>query len=184
MRNPTLICGGLTLVELVTTLAVVTIGMTIAVPGILKLSSGSALTTETNLLIGNLHLARSEAIKRGLDVYLCTTDNGNSCVSTIEWSQGYMVFVDTDSDGSRDRDEPLLSLETPESDRVRIRSSTSKYGRKKIRYQPTGMARGFTATFTLCDKHGSVAPRAVIISGTGRPRSSATRADGSAIDCS
>jgi len=53
---------------LMITLAVVAILATIAVPGFWNLIQNNRVTTQTNELVSALNLARSEAIKRGIEV--------------------------------------------------------------------------------------------------------------------
>ncbi len=65
---------GFTLVELMVTVAVLAIILSIAFPNMRELIVNGRITTQTNELISSLSLARSEAIKRGLDVSVCAAD--------------------------------------------------------------------------------------------------------------
>ncbi|MES9966772.1 MAG: GspH/FimT family pseudopilin [Sedimenticola sp.] len=178
---------GLTLVELVVTLMVGTVLISIAASASRELTGRSRMSSAVNEVVSHLHLARSEAVKRGQRVILCPSLNGSDCEPTIEWQEGYMVFVDSDQDGKRDDGEPLLRLaksqKRQQNREMPILIRTSLY-RRKITYKASGMAKGGSnATFTFCDQQKHAAPRAVIISPTGRPRLSNTRSDGTPIIC-
>ncbi|MET0012162.1 MAG: GspH/FimT family pseudopilin [Sedimenticola sp.] len=178
---------GLTLVELVVTLMVGTVLISIAASASRELTGRSRMSSAVDEVLSHLHLARSEAVKRGQRVILCSSRNGSDCEPTIEWQEGYMVFVDSDQDGKRDDGEPLLRFANNQkrqhSQEMPILIRTSLY-RRKITYKASGMSKGGSnATFTFCDRQKHAAPRAIIISNTGRPRLSTTRSGGEPIAC-
>ncbi len=170
----------LTLVELISTLATVCILLAIGIPSALTLSASSSTTTAVNSMALHLHLARSEAVKRGVPVVLCPSTDGQSCLNSFEWQQGFILFVDDNRNRSPDGSETVLRFQQPNRHRVRILTSV---GRKRLIYQPSGMSPGSTATITICDLTATVDPKALIVSNSGRPRLSTTRPDGSPLQC-
>lgn len=91
---------GFTLVELMITLAVAAILLTVAVPGFRDIIQNNRVTTQTNELVTALQLARSEGIKRGMTVSLCSSTNGAGCGGG--WQQGWIVFTDANANGAVD----------------------------------------------------------------------------------
>lgn len=59
---------GLTLIELMVTLAVVSVLLAFGVPQFKSITANSRLTSAINTLTGDLAFARTEAIKRGVDI--------------------------------------------------------------------------------------------------------------------
>lgn len=171
---------GITLVELVSTLGIASIVLSIAVPGMNSLTANNQITSAINNLVSNLHLARSEAIKQGNNIVLCPSSNGTDCDDSFEWHQGLMVFTDKDKDKIRDDDEEVLRVQIPFSKRIIIKTSS---GRKKLRYIPTGTSPGSNTTFKFCPQSDHTDPRKVTLSNTGRPRVSRSSGD-ETIDCS
>ena len=95
---------GFTLIELIVTLAVAAILITVAGPNFLTFIQNNRLTAQANEMVGSLQLARSEAVKRNLDVIVCRSTNPTAtspnCNTTggITWETGWVVFVDKDND--------------------------------------------------------------------------------------
>ena len=76
---------GFTLIELMITLVIAIVVLSLGIPGITRLKQNSELTTLTNELVSALSLARSEAIKRSAEVSLIPA--GGS------WGNGWEVRV-------------------------------------------------------------------------------------------
>jgi len=76
---------GFTLIELMITLVIAIVVLSIGIPGITRLKQNSELTTVTNELVAALSLARSEAIKRSASVAL--TPTGGS------WGNGWEIRI-------------------------------------------------------------------------------------------
>lgn len=93
--------SGFTLVELMITLAIAAILLTIGVPSFNTLMQNSRLTTSTNDLIGALNLARSEAVTRELRVTVCKSADQATCNTSVTgWQQGWIVFTDENSNAA------------------------------------------------------------------------------------
>lgn len=157
---------GITLVELVATLAIAAILCGMAIPSFAQLMHDSARTTAVNGFIHSLYLARSEAIRRGLVVSICKSPDGEACNHRgASWNDGWIVFVNTDRDElpERDPDEPLLAVHHGWENG----SITSNRLAYSFRPQQQGVVNG---TLVFCDPRGGAHARAIIISHTGRPR--------------
>lgn len=84
---------GFTLLELMVTLAVAAILVTIAIPSYRGLVQRNALTASVNDLVGDLNYARSEAVTRGQSVYLCQSSDQASCTKDSDWGKGWIVYA-------------------------------------------------------------------------------------------
>jgi type IV fimbrial biogenesis protein FimT len=98
--------AGFTLVELLVAIAIIGVLLRIAVPSMSSMISSARLSSQTDLLIGSIALARAEAVKRRAPVTLCPAQNpmnATACapVSTTSeiaaaktyWSNGWMLVV-------------------------------------------------------------------------------------------
>ena len=90
---------GMTLIELMVTLAVALLLLLIAVPMFSRFTGSNQLTASSNALSTHLQLARSEAIKRGTGVTICASGDGATCAGTNYWELGWIVFVDGQTPG-------------------------------------------------------------------------------------
>src|SRR5690625_3361592 len=74
---------GFTLIELMVTLIVAAILITVAVPGYKHLTATSQLTTMSNKIVGALHAARMEAVKNSGDTQFCSEDSSLNGAGTL-----------------------------------------------------------------------------------------------------
>lgn len=124
---------GFTLVELMVTLAVAAILITVAIPNFANIIRENRLVTFTNSLVGSLVLARSEAVRRGLPVSACASDNGTQCTST-PWRDGWIVYTDQGTAGSVDGTDTVLRVEQEPGASVTEAGGTPGF----VRYAATG----------------------------------------------
>ena len=161
---------GYTLLELLITLLIGTVLLTLGTPAFTGVLLDSRRTADVNAFVTAVQMARSESAKRAIAVRVCSTEDGASCAGLgTQFDSGWLV-VAADAE-----DSPLASYRP--AIRGAIRSNRSAFV-----FRP-GFRRGTNGTVVFCDQRGSEHARAVIISYTGRPRVSDTRAGGAALDC-
>jgi type IV fimbrial biogenesis protein FimT len=170
---------GVTLLELIMTIAIVAILATVAVPGFVEFRYDAERTAAVNGLIHALYLARSESIKRVAIVSLCRSPDGVTCAnSSSGWNEGWMVFVNLDRDDppQRDPNEPIITRYQG------WRGGTITSNRPAYSFRPAhqGLVNG---TVLFCDPRGGATARAIIISHVGRPRVSKRDSDNKPLRC-
>jgi type IV fimbrial biogenesis protein FimT len=170
---------GYSLLELLVTLTLVAILLSLGVPGLREFALDARRLADVNGFVTAIHLARSESAKRAEAVVLCQTTDGVVCGNSGQrYDLGWMVFVDDDEDSPprRDGDEILLLHHIP-TIQGSIRSNRAFYV-----FRPY-YRRSTNGTVVFCDLRGPAAARAVIISYTGRPRVAGTSAAGDGLIC-
>ena len=95
------------MMELVMTMAIVVILGTLAIPGFKFVTSSNRVATEVNGLLGDIQFARSQAVKEGLSVTICTSTSGVACTST-DWELGWIVFLDSNGNQAVDAGEVVV----------------------------------------------------------------------------
>ncbi|MTW22384.1 GspH/FimT family pseudopilin [Allochromatium palmeri] len=97
---------GFTIIELMITVALALIVLTIGVPNFRSIIQNNRATTITNDLVTALQTARSEAIKQRKHATVCRRNNsGTGCENGVDWSAGWLVWRDDDGDDTLDNDE-------------------------------------------------------------------------------
>lgn len=168
---------GFSLVELLVTMIVAVVLLSVAAPNFSEAMLNSRQTVKTNELMSALKLARSEAIKRSTRTAVCARGADNKCGT--DWSDGFIAFVDDGiTRGDVDNGETILRMAKPiegESwilNRARlVNTNESPLQRPFIRFGPRGTShwRG-AGYFAICDTRGQDSARAINISLSGDPR--------------
>ena len=103
--------SGFTMVEMLMTIAIATIVMTLAVPSFRYVTNSNRISSEVNGLLGDLQFARAEAIKEGKTVTVCVSSNGTDCINSNAWQSGWIVFSDPANTGVHDAGETILRVQ-------------------------------------------------------------------------
>lgn len=165
---------GFTLVELMVTLAILGVLLVVAVPLASSLGNSMKLTSLSNAFISQLHLARSEAIKRNGRVAICKSGDGRRCSPGGGWEQGWIMFSDANNNGVREETETLVQSFSafPPGFRLAGNFNVARY----VSFGPSGGTRmtggAFQAgTLTVCKASlEKTEARQIVINAVGRPR--------------
>ncbi|MCG6659690.1 prepilin-type N-terminal cleavage/methylation domain-containing protein [Halomonas campisalis] len=156
---------GLTLIELLITLALLVILFGWAVPSLQALNARQQVAAEVMRLKTALALARNTAITRRTPVVVCpAAGDSNQCNGDLsDWTAPLLVMLNPDTPEAqvlrRLPASPVLSL-TYRQDRA-------------VRYTALGRASGHNGTFRICGRHDTGSQ--VIVSNFGRVRVNAQR---------
>ncbi len=151
--------AGLTLVELVVTLAVLSLLMSVALPGFRSFTVRNASLALIDDLKVDLRFARNEAAKVGAVTRICI-GNSTGCHGAWgnNWAKGWIVKVN--ATGTVLKVHPALSL----GDNLTASYNSTSF--KAVDFNRYGFATPML--FKLCDARGKA--RAIILSRTGRAR--------------
>lgn len=157
---------GFTLLELMMAIAILAIVVGIGVPSFLSIIESNRVQTDTNTFFTSLIAARSEAVKRNQPVVLCKSANGSSCVTSGNWEQGWLLFVDQDADTVKDTGEPIVQVYAALSKDITVRAVNGSDD--LLSYLPDGTL-GLAEVFDVCIGSDTSRGRSIDISITGRP---------------
>ncbi|MDF2076917.1 GspH/FimT family pseudopilin [Pseudomonas mendocina] len=86
-----------TLIELMVTLAVLAVVISLAAPSFSNMLQENRLAAMSNELQGALQLARSEAVKRRANVTLCRSNaDQTACDNETDWAGGWIMTAGTE----------------------------------------------------------------------------------------
>jgi type IV fimbrial biogenesis protein FimT len=129
-----------------------------AVPVFSNLILESRMNAAVATAMHAVNLARQYSATRSEGIRLCGSSDADRCSEHADWTSGLLL--------TREPDRFLQRLDLPQDGSPRIRSN-----RSTLEFEAgTGFAT--PATLTLCDRRGVRAARAVIVSRSGRPRTS------------
>lgn len=175
--------AGFTLIELIVTVVLAAIILTIGVPSFRDTLQNNRRTAQINEIITAFNTTRSEAIKRGTQVTMCKSTNGTSCDTTTCnagtgsncWESGWVIFADANGDGTIDTTDTIINVHGALNPGLSFRSGSTFIN--WIGYRSNGTSRGNGAaatdtdsnrTFRICDVRGVDQARFAVVNATGR----------------
>lgn len=173
MRNK----RGFTLVELIVVIAILAIFVTTAMPGFGRLIAREKRVSTVMALTQVLNFARARAITTRNYVAACKSMNGAQCsTGSTTWSDGWIVFINLNRNSRVDAGEPIVRRHGKADDTVEITAN-----RNTFNFRPASI-RSTAGSLFVCAANRSRG-EAIIVSVTGRVRTSKNKADGSPVVC-
>ena len=99
---------GFTMIEMLMTIAIAGILTALAVPSFRFITNSNRIASEVNGLLGDLQLARAQAIRDGRNVTVCQSTDGTNCTNSTSWQLGWIVFSDPTNVGVWDANETYI----------------------------------------------------------------------------
>jgi len=159
-HNPMKTEAGFTMIELLTVVAIVAIMAAIGIPSMMDMIRSAQLRSSTSQLYDAIILARSEAVKRNLEV---DVQPGTACVNpasnnSAAWTGGWFVQVAPCGE---------LLQQFPATQNMTITATPATGG---ISYLPTGRITTTSAnSFTFHSTKATITDRCIVISASGQP---------------
>lgn len=167
-----------------TAIGIAAILMSVAIPSLTTFKLNAARSAAINELVSGVHFARSTAVTRNARVAVCASTDSAECSNSATWEDGWIAFVDNDSDQTVDTGEIIL-LTSDAMDGVTVDSadfSNSFTFRPNGRIMSNNIATN-SGEFTFCDRRGADEARVLIVDIAGRPQTSHYMPDGSDPSC-
>lgn len=173
--------SGMTLIELMVTVAILGILLAIGIPSMRGISETEAVRGHMNTFFSTLRYARSEAIRNRAQVVICPSNNSESASPSCSngesdpWQKGWIIFVNRDGDAAYTFDtaqDTLLRVQGPISTSGGIIKNGSS---NKLVYRSTGilLTGGNSSFFFDAISMAASQKKRVCVSLQGRPRLSA-----------
>lgn len=158
---------GFNLIELMVTLGVATIVLSVGLPSFRNIILDNRLVTQSNQFITSVNLARSNAVRYQRTAIICPSANFDAvtptCSATTDWSNGWIVWVDRNRNSTTQTNE-VISVFAPLPDTLTFASLTTN----GLSYDARGFSLAGGDDFTLCDSRQEETGRLIRVNATGR----------------
>ena len=155
--------AGFTLIELMIVLVILAVTLTLAAPAFQEIQEANRLQTTASTIVTAVNFAKSEAVTRNDDVYMCPSSDGSTCSGNYEG--GWILHIGTDATTPTQ----VLRVFDGIAAQDKIRGSDGAAVTAALTFRPDGS--GTAQVFTVCppDLDAGVA-WGVDLSVVGRPR--------------
>ena len=153
--------SGFTLYELLITLLIVGVVLTLGIPNLSEFTRNSRVTSTSNDLHAAFHMARSEAARAKNNVTICASANSMAAAADCggTWDQGYIIFMDDNADQLRNAvGETILRAQPAAAEGITLAvEADATY----FMYASSGLGRRDVATnvpvsrIMICDDRGT-----------------------------
>lgn len=167
---------GISIVELVVSLAVVSILVTTGVPAFSSIIQSNRINESAFDMLGTINLARTEAVKRRTRVVLCRSADPTLATpgcggSANTWTTGWLVFASGDSNNTYEAGtDTLLGIGLADSSNLTVITNSTSNNNLEYNSDGTTNESGGTARFAVCDKRGGAWGRQINVPPHGRPK--------------
>jgi len=152
---------GVTLLELLIGLAIVSILLTAVAPNVQSILISNRIAADINGLSSLMRFAKHTAVNEQTTVIICATSNYTACSG--DWDDAKMVFIDSNSNGQRDASETLLASGDASAKNTTLSGIDAPFS-----FAPDGSAEQ-AVTLTVCpESGGNTYARALLITLFGR----------------
>lgn len=154
--------SGFTLYELLITMLVIGIVLTVGIPSFSEFTRNSRISGTANDLHSSFHLGRSEAARSKSNVTICASANSMDAAAACggTFDNGWIIFVDLNGDLQRAGvGENVLRRHPAVDAAINI---TTNAGADYFSFAPSGLGRGDVGglpsvqTAVICDARGNV----------------------------
>ena len=157
---------GFTLLELLITLSITTILLSISIPSFKEMMLESEAESAINHLSRLIRLARNIAVTQGTTSTLCPSSDGKICGGT--WKEGVLLFTDKNKNSVVDEKDIVVQFLYPFIDQGNL---TLKSLRNLIQFSAKGTPQGTIGSFIYCPSGNNTQhAKALILNFQGRLR--------------
>jgi type IV fimbrial biogenesis protein FimT len=137
---------GFTLVELMVALVVALVFLSLAIPSMGWFVNNNRVAGLANDFTKSVTVARSESLKRGVPVSICSSTDQATCAGSTDWSTGWIVFTDNSGTaGTLDDTDALIYIQDALRGSVSFSTTVNS-----VQYNATGsLATASNITFSL-----------------------------------
>ena len=154
MLHPHMPYKGFTLIELIITITILAILLTVAIPSFRALIINNRITTQANDFVSDISYARAEAVRRNTRVTVCYSTTGAACTPGATWTAGWIIFTDPAVYGVVNAGETILRVHGPLTTGATLVNTGFDY----FQFFPSGIVNGVAGGgvpgtagyFTLC----------------------------------